>query len=306
MIGLVSASVLFACLPGNARAVFPGRDGLIAYTDNDHDRDGRSAIVTVRPNGKHRRVIYRSSTGDDTGYGAFGATWSPRGNRVAFEDQVSTYQQGVFVAAPNGSGRRRVSPTTLDASEPSFSPNGTSLVFAAASLAEPHAPQELYTMAVDGGTPAQITSLDSASAPTWLSDGRIAFQSDGSINTIRADGSDMRRVPISGADSPSWSPLGRNIVFVRHDHLYVVRSDGSHLRRLTSGRSIDGDPAFSPDGLWIVFTRTIHTNSPAGDFPNLWLVDIHGHHARRIIREPPAPGGGDTAGAYQPAWQAVP
>ena len=161
-------------------------------------------------------------------------------------------------------------------------------------------------MPSDGGAAKQITQLASAYRPTWLSNGRIAFQSNRSLYTIRANGSDMRRVPLSGANAPSWSPLGRNIVFIKRNHVYLVRSDGSRLRRLTSGRGIDNDPAFSPDGRWIVFTRTIRTNSASGDYPNLWLIDIHGHNAHRIIREPPAPGGGYTAGAYEPAWQPLP
>ena len=198
VVALVGATVLLGCMPVTARAVFPGRNGLIAYTNNDHDRDGRSSIVTVRPDGKDRRVIYRSSTGDDTGYGAFGAAWSPQGDRVAFGDVVGAYQQGVFVAAPTGSARRQVSPTTLDATEPSFSPDGASLVFAAASVTEPRAPQELYTARVDGGAPVQITNVASAYAPTWLLNGRIAFRSEGGISTIRADGTDMRRVPLGG------------------------------------------------------------------------------------------------------------
>jgi len=304
---LVSASVVFAGLPLSARAVFPGRNGRIAYTYNDHDRDGRSSIVTVRSNGRTRRVIYRSSTGDDTGYGAFGATWSPRGDRLAFEDVVGvTDQQAIFIATSNGSHRRQVSPITLDASGPCFSPDGTRLVFSGSTSMAPLSPPELYTMPSDGGAANQITQLASAYRPTWLSNGRIGFQSNRSIYTIRANGSDMRRVPLSGANTPSWSPLGRNIVFIKHNHVYLVRSDGSGLRRLTAGRGIDNDPAFSPDGRWIVFTRTIRTNSASGDYPNLWLIDIHGHNAHRIIREPPAPGGGYTAGAYEPAWQPLP
>ena len=52
------------------------------------------------------------------------------------------------------------------------------------------------------------------------------------------------------------SPDGTHVVFTggdgRHRDIYVVQSDGSGLRRLTSGTD-DGEPGWSPDGQHIVF-----------------------------------------------------
>jgi Tol biopolymer transport system component len=88
---------------------------------------------------------------------------------------------------------------------------------------------------------------------------------------------------------PAWSSDGRFIAFASrrdgHSHIYVMRADGSDVRRLTSGPADDESPTWSPDGGRIAFAR-------AGA---LYVVPAQGGRARRISRGL----GGDAAG---PAW----
>ncbi len=71
----------------------------------------------------------------------------------------------------------------------------------------------------------------------------------GGICAVRADGSGLVQLTTTaiGADelvdtTPTWSPNGRRIAFSRsrqggaQANLYVMRSDGTHLRRLTFGQ----------------------------------------------------------------------
>lgn len=63
--------------------------------------------------------------------------------------------------------------------------------------------------------------------------------------------------------SPSYSANGRLIVFssnrdpgeTRGTHVYVIKSDGSGIKQLTSGDSYDSNPSFSPNGKLVVFDR---------------------------------------------------
>jgi TolB protein len=71
--------------------------------------------------------------------------------------------------------------------------------------------------------------------------------------------------------APAYSPNGRLIAFEgqrepgepQGTHIYLMRADGSGVRRLTAGTFYDSDPTFSPDGKEIVFGRSPVNSSRA-------------------------------------------
>jgi TolB protein len=80
---------------------------------------------------------------------------------------------------------------------------------------------------------------------------------------MRADGANARRLTNSpGRDIyPAWSPDGKLIAFASNrdggeSEIYVMRSDGTGVRRLTrTPRHVDDtQPRFTKDGKYIVFT----------------------------------------------------
>jgi hypothetical protein len=77
-----------------------------------------------------------------------------------------------------------------------------------------------------GGPPCYDTVNDRY--PSWSPDAhRLAFIRDGSIQTIKRDGSDLRALTASGYNTPSWSPDGTKIAYARGALIEVMNPDGS-------------------------------------------------------------------------------
>jgi TolB protein len=145
----------------------------------------------------------------------------------------------------------------------------------------------IFTIAPDETGERRVTRAPrgfSDDFPDFAFDGSfIAFERCGDtcrIFTVRPDGSRLRQVgpgcrrgsPPRCTDSayPAISPDGRRIAFthafgrvvndfIAHAGIYVMRRDGSRMRRVSlprgKRRAEDGEPQWSPDGDRIVFTR---------------------------------------------------
>ena len=98
--------------------------------------------------------------------------------------------------------------------------------------------------------------------------GRLVFQRDRGLVSVKATGSGVRQLAGPDAFFPSWSPNGRKIVFVRQvkdsveGRVVVMNADGSNERRLTPlGRW--SFPRFSPNGRKVVVGQ-YHTGNGVG------------------------------------------
>jgi len=68
------------------------------------------------------------------------------------------------------------------------------------------------------------------------------------------------------------SPDGKSIAFMSYNRdgakdweVYVMASDGTNVKRLTSRPGVDGQPSWSPDGQWITFVRETKPGANAWD-----------------------------------------
>lgn len=237
----------------------------------------------VKPIAGKSRIAYRFSTA------SIPATpVKPIAGEIAFaSDRDGNYE--IYVMSVDGSNQTRLTNTTGDDSEPSWSPDSSRIVFSSTRDGN----IEIYVMNADGSNQTRLTNNPAADyAPAWSPDGkRIAFTSirDGNreIYIMNADGGNQTRLTSNtGWDfSPKWSPDGTKIVFSsdRQEHsgnteIYFMNIDGSNQTRLTNSPGNDYYPLYSPDSDKIVFCSYRDNNW------EIYLMNTDGSNPMRLTK----------------------
>jgi len=193
-------------------------------------------------------------------------TFSPDGARIAF----SSNRDGdfsIYVMNRDGTGVARVTGPGAYDDSPSWSPDGSRLVFSRSfSFGE-----ALMVVNVDGTGETALTQVVTSGYldwPAWSPDGtKIAYTGGGTphIYVMNADGSGAMALPgfaTDTVDHAAWSPDGARLAVHNLAHgIVVINADGSNPVALLPGGAYGTEPAWSPDGAYIVFTK-VYPGSP--------------------------------------------
>jgi TolB protein len=218
------------------------------------DIAGKVDLYVSGSNGRRLRRLIRASR-----VGA--ASWSLDGKRLAFVRSAATGNgSSLWIVAASGGDARRVTHGSIDL-EPSWAPNGRTIAFV---RVDPGTYQGgIWLVRPDGSGLRRILSrLKNISDPVWSPDGsRLLVHDSHAIYTVRLDGSRRRELVRLSVDArgavedpqPAWSPDGHWIAFcqlrskgVEGSDIWIVRSDGTGLRRVTRSPGVDTDPSWAP------------------------------------------------------------
>ena len=302
-----------------AEAAFPGRNGGIVF----HDDLGR--VVGVPP-GERRARVLAPPLPDTPDFGAAfdGIRLSPGGRLLAFRaaSATETNPSEIWIQTLGRRGRlRRLRPkatllpalkgSTFDGpshifgdSEADWSPDGQSIVFSHTERLPSGEPADPMLYIYHRG---RVRPLTPGTEPTWSVRGEIAlsraffkpgFVRDG-LYVIRADGSELRRLAntYKGA-APDWSPRGHRLVFTTHnDHLATISRGGDRLRRLTGRRDCADEDPTFSPGGGQV--AFWRRDSGIVCRPGLFVVQTNGRRLRQLRR------GADDIYCCDLDWQTV-
>lgn len=269
--------------------------------------NGTSTIVRVAvgPDNKATEVVQLTS---DVKADSAIPAWSPDSKQIAFGSKREGGDFQVFVMNLDGSGKRRLSDGTGQASQPAWSPDGKSIAYVQG--ANKDSSKEIYVVPVAGGTPKAATNMRlNLVQPLWSRDGKtIVFEQRlgdraAVIMSVPADGTAQpRSLAEAGAiQYVRMSPTGDKLVYSRvltentsgGSDIYVVPLAGGTATSITTNSQEDYIPAWSPDGKKLTWAGV----PPQGGAHKIVVANADGTDAKVI-----STGDGDD---FMPLWAAA-
>ena len=187
----------------------------------------------------------------DDGTFEYDASFSSDGQWIVFTSERSG-SSDIYRARVDGSGLERLTDDPGFDDQAAFSPDGRQVAFVSARGA---GNTNIWILDLKTRKTRNVTSsaalrvpagkLSNYYRPAWSPDGRwLAFSSD------RGTTLEPHKVPF-----PGWE-------HVQHAGVYVMRSDGSELRKLSNDAEFAGSPKWSADGRHLIY----YSSDPALTF----------------------------------------
>jgi len=261
----------------NGRPDWSPDGGKIAFGSH---RNGNAWVAVMDADGSNQRFLVAGTQGDPD--------WSPDGNQIALSRPVASIdgqiRPQIWIVNADGSNLRQVTQTNTFKGGPSWSRDGTQMVFILIkNPGSPTHPQpEIGIMNSDGTNERILTIEDRVN---------VRHEPDGTTTVLET---------AHDANAPAWSPVDDRVAFWsgienQYGQIWTINSDGTGSTQLTEDpthRNND-DPSWSPDGKKVLFSTGRSGRA------ELWMMDADGSNERKLSDIDPFPFPGRAS------WQPV-
>lgn len=264
----------------------------IAFIRNDEVTTAEDQLIVANADGTGEQKLAARKGETWFGYPT-GCSWSPDGKLIACSG--GRYNGGtetllIMVDAQTGEQKEFPSIPFSDLGRVSWVTDGSGLVVSAADRASYF--NQLWFIAYPSGETHKITNdLMEYSGTSLTADSATAVtvQYDETANIWTAPIGDLTHPKqitfakfeggVNASGGLAWAPDGR-IVYISlasgNADVWIMKSDGSDQRQLTSDPAIDKDAVITPDGRYIVFA------SDRGGLPGIWRMDLDGGNLKQL------------------------
>jgi Tol biopolymer transport system component len=173
----------------------------------------------------------------------------------------------IWTALPDGSQPRLLMKSPGYDAEATWNPKGGKIVFTSTRDGD----LDLYEMDEDGKNVRRLTTT-----PGY--DGGAFYSPDGTEITWRASRPE-------GAELEEYRALlKQGLIRPTKLDIYVMKADGTNVRRLTDNKAANFCPLFTADGKKVVWSSNV--GDPKGREFDLWMVDKNGGTPERVTTAP--------------------
>ncbi len=299
-IGVFVLLVAFGVAP--AGATFPGRDGAIIASFDDHNQP---CVRAINPATGNVRLLFKCSKSDCPDF-INDLSVSSDGKLAVFDGTtfldrgVSETRLSVLTIATRTAVQLPLLKGGLNGEEdqgPSWFPGVRKLLF---SIGSPDGTLGLFTASSGGSGLSKLLACDCGHAAVSPNGKRILFERGGDLWIANANGTAAHRI-VRNAEQPSWSPGQKAIAYIstaRNRDLVVAWTNGTHRQTVEAGTLFS--PAFSPDGSSIAFASCPRCDNNDST-TTIYTVHRNGHGLHKLYTEHP----GSSIGFAGLDWQAL-